>query len=113
MAGAGATLSGVDPHTTRRALRDDVQLAGAASHVAVVHADRERTREDEEHLVGLGVAVSRELAVGADDPEVVVVEDGDGARRPWLRDLGEHGGEVDGRGHPHIVVRPTLGRHVT
>jgi hypothetical protein len=48
-----------------------------------------------------------------DDPQVVVVEDGDGAGLPRLLDLREDVGEVDGRGHGAIDVRGGPSWHVT
>ena len=84
----------------RRALRDDVQLTGAEGHVAVVHADRQRTGEHEEHLVSFRMAVPGELPLGAHDPEVVVVENGDRAGLPRLLDLA--GGRRPGRREPVI-----------
>jgi hypothetical protein len=75
------------------------KLPRAQRHVAVVHPDRQRTRQHKEDLVGLGMAVAGELTVGADDAYVVVVEEGDGAGLPRSLDPSEDGGEVDWCGH--------------
>jgi hypothetical protein len=77
----------------------DVQLPGSQGHLVVVQADGQRAAEYEEDLIGLKVAVAGELALGLDDPDVVVVEHGHGPRGPGFVEAGQGGRQVDGIGH--------------
>ena len=72
------------------AARHDVDVARPEAGVTLRHLDGQRARQDVEQLVGVGVAVPRELAVDLDHADVVVVDDGDGQRLPRLVDRVEH-----------------------
>lgn len=77
------------------AARHHIHLAGAQMHRAVAEIDAQATGEDDEGLVGVGVAVPDEVAFDLHQLELVVVHLGDHPGLPAVVEQGELGGEVD------------------
>lgn len=77
------------------AARHHIHLAGAQVHRAVAEIDAQATGEDDEGLVGVGVAVPDEVAFDLHQLELVVVHLGDHPGLPAVVEQGELGGEVD------------------
>lgn len=92
--------------------RDDVERArievdgpfGAVGAVAEV--DGEAAVDDEEELVGFGVAVPHELARDLDHSNVVVVDRGHNSWTPLVGERGKRGGERNGllKGERHSFI---------
>jgi hypothetical protein len=80
----------------------DVQLAGTEPDLAVIHPDGQFAAPHQEELVGLRVGMAGELAAGLHHPDVVVVHQGHGERRPRRVERRQGRGEIHGFGHPPL-----------
>jgi hypothetical protein len=78
------------------AARDDVELAGVEDDDVVAELEPHLPAPDKEHLIGVLVAVPRELAEEFDELYFLAVESGDDLGPPVLMNLAEF--FVEGRG---------------
>src|SRR3954454_3855878 len=84
--------------------RDHVELSRAEHNVLLLKLNRERTREDDKELVGIGMTVPAELTGCPDHAHVVVVHRRDGPWSPAVVEGREGRGEIDGHSHAGTIT---------
>ena len=94
------------------AARHYEQLSGLEDNIAVAQLNGEPPLEDQEEVVGVGVGVPDELALGLDDHHLVVVQHSDNSRTEDLIDSGEGCRQVDLVIHSHRMGATAAGTQV-